>query len=220
MPSRHRVLKPGIPSYPEARLDSDLAESVAALKESFERRQIPANFAKSPAELLVTLKSTLGLTRRYSTFLAAADPIECETRTPSEVIRLVPAADLLKEQEGFALQDGQLITQARKNVWRPGWIIIGHSSLLGDPYFLDVSQADAEDDCPVYTAMGGTDIWEPKLCASSFALFLRTLAVTMKVAEGFKESNLDYDDEFVFREALGPKIREVDPAALKAGHWT
>jgi hypothetical protein len=24
----------------------------------------------------------------------------------------------------------------------------------------------------------------------------------------------------VFREALGPKIREHDPAALKAGHWT
>jgi hypothetical protein len=28
------------------------------------------------------------------------------------------------------------------------------------------------------------------------------------------------DDEQVFREALGPRIREYDPAAAKAGHWT
>jgi hypothetical protein len=85
---------------------------------------------------------------------------------------------------------------------------------------LDVSEADAEGDCPVYTAMSGTDVWQAKMCASSFAMFLRVLAVTMEVAKGFSESQLDYEDEFVFREALGPKIREYDPAALKAGHWT
>jgi hypothetical protein len=28
------------------------------------------------------------------------------------------------------------------------------------------------------------------------------------------------DDEQVFREALGPRIRQYDPAAAKAGHWT
>jgi hypothetical protein len=68
--------------------------------------------------------------------------------------------------------------------------------------------------------MSGTDSWKPRLCASSFAMFIRILAVGMAVAEGFAEDNFDMDDEEVFREALGPKIREHDPAALKAGHWT
>jgi hypothetical protein len=201
-------------------LDSDLAESVTALKEAFERRQIPANFGKAPEKLLADLKAKLHLPRRYRAFLASADPTECETQTPSERVRLVPASELLQEQEDFAFEGGVRIQSPRPSHWRPSWVIIGHSSLLGDPYFLDVQEVDAEGDCPVYTAMSGTDTWEAKLCASSFAMFLRVLAVTMRVAEGFKESQIDYDDEFVFREAVGEKIREYDPAALKAGHWT
>src|SRR5690606_35088710 len=117
-------------------------------------------------------------------------------------VRLVAAADLLKEQEGYALEGGEVIERPRDSGWRPTWIIIGHSSLLGDPYFLDVSEADAEGDCAVYTAMSGTDTWQARLCASSFAMFLRVLSVTMEVAEGFNEAQLDYEDEFVFREAL------------------
>lgn len=213
-------LKPRDPPPRLARLDSDLAESVAALKESFERRRVPASFGQVPQELLDQLKAQLRLPRRYRDFLKARDPVECETRTPSERVRLLPAAELVKEQEGFALKAGQLISCPRDNGWRPSWIIIAHSTLLGDPYFLDVNEPDAEGDCPVYTAMSGLERWEPRLCASSFAMFLRVLAVTMEVAEGFHESKLDYEDEFVFREALGPKIREYDPAALKAGHWT
>jgi hypothetical protein len=201
-------------------LDSDLAESVSALKECFERRQIPAQFGQAPQQLIEQLKAKLRLTRRYRAFLAKCDPEDCETRTPSEKVRLLSAAELLEEQEGYALEKGELIERPRPSGWRPSWIIIGHSSSLGDPYFLDVSEADAEGDCPVYTAMSGTDTWQARLCASSFAMFLRVLSVTMKVAEGFNEDRLDYEDEFVFREALGPKIREYDPAALKAGHWT
>lgn len=204
----------------EVRLDSDLAESVAALKQVFERRQIPAHFGQAPAERLDEVKTKLRLPRRYRAFLAKCDPLECETRTPAERVRLLSCSELLQEQEDYALEGGQLLTAARPNGWRPSWIVIGFSSLLGDPYFLDVSEADAEGDCPVYTAMSGTDTWQAKMCASSFAMFLRVLSVTMEVAEGFNETQLDYEDEFVFREALGPKIREYDPAALKAGHWT
>jgi hypothetical protein len=98
--------------------------------------------------------------------------------------------------------------------------VIAHSSLLGDPYFLDTGDPDAEGDCPVYTSMSGTDTWQSRLCASSFALFLRILAIGMDVARGFDTAAYDADDEQVFREALGPRIREFDPAALKAGHWT
>ncbi len=202
-------------------MDSDLAESISALKESFERRGVPASFGTADAARLTELKELLSLPRRYREFLAAADPIDVETRTPSERVRLIPSDKLVGEQKGFALDEsGRRITQRTAGGWMPSWIIIGHSALLGDPYFLDVSAADAEGDCPVYTAMSGTDTWKPRLCASSFAMFLRILAVGMQVAEGFAEDNFDMDDEEVFREALGPKIREHDPAALKAGHWT
>jgi hypothetical protein len=46
------------------------------------------------------------------------------------------------------------------------------------------------------------------------------LALGMEVAEGFAADDIDPDDEQTFRDALGPRLREYDPAALKAGHWT
>jgi hypothetical protein len=204
-------------------LDSDLAESISALRNSFERRRVPVQYGKAEPSVVETLRSKLRIPRRFREFLLACDPLDLETVTPAERVRLIPAAKLMDEQRGFALQDdGQARAhgQTGPNGWRSNWIIIGHSSLLGDPYFLDTATADAEGDCHVYTAMNGTETWKPRLCASSFAMFLRILAIGMEVAKGFPDRGLDVDDEQVFREALGPKIREYDPAAVKAGHWT
>ena len=167
------------------------------------------------------LRAKLRIPRRYREFLLAADPVDVETRTPAERVRLGASARLTHEQRGHALlEDGTPRKGAAPNGWRPSWVVIGHSTLLGDPYFLDVSSPDPEGDCPVYSAMSGTELWKPRLCASSFAMFLRILAIGMEVAKGFPENGLDMDDEQVFRESLGPRIREYDPAALKAGHWT
>ncbi|MET0791441.1 MAG: SMI1/KNR4 family protein [Polyangiaceae bacterium] len=191
------------------------------MRDAFAQRHVRAKFGKAEAATVDQLKAQLKLPRRFREFLLAANPEDVETRTPAERIKLIPAQRLAEEQTGFALADsGALRSGAAPNGWRAGWIIIGHSSLLGDPYFLDVSSPDAEGDCPVYTAMSGTDNWKARLCASSFAMFLRILAVGMEVAKHFPDRGLDVDDEQVFREALGPKIREYDPAALKAGHWT
>ncbi len=202
-------------------MDSDLAESLSALRNAFEQREVPARFGKADAALVEGLRSKLRIPRRYREFLLAADPVDVETRTPAERVRLIPAERLLEEQRGHALgEDGEVRRSPAPNGWRPGWVIIGHSALLGDPYFLDIASPDAEGDCPVFTAMSGTEQWKPRLCASSFAMFLRILAIGMEVAGGFPEDGLDMDDEQVFRESLGPKIREYDPAALKAGHWT
>jgi hypothetical protein len=202
-------------------LDSDLAESISALQSAFAQRHVRAKFGKADAAAVDQLKAQLKLPRRFREFLLAANPEDVETRTPAERVKLIPAQRLLEEQNGFAMAEGgTLRSGAAANGWRAGWIIIAHSSLLGDPYFLDVSSPDAEGDCPVYTAMSGTDTWKARLCASSFAMFLRILAIGMDVAKGFPEQDIDMDDEQVFREALGPKIREYDPAALKAGHWT
>ncbi len=202
-------------------MDSDLAESISALQQAFRQRKVPARFEKAEPGSVDLLKSKLRIPRRYREFLLACDPVDVETRTPAERVRLIPAGRLLDEQKGFALSDaGEPRVGVAPNGWRPAWVLIGHSTLLGDPYFLDIGSPDAEGDCPVYTAMSGTELWKPKLCASSFAMFLRILAVGMDVARGFPEDGLDMDDEQVFRESLGPKIREYDPAALKAGHWT
>jgi hypothetical protein len=202
-------------------VDSDLAEAISALKGAFIRRHLPVKFGKADLEAVSRLRSKLRIPRRYRDFLTEADPRDVETRTPAERVRLIPSTELEAEQVGFALgEGGDLVGGPTPAGWRPAWVIVGRSAMLGDPYFLDVSSPDAEGDCPVYTAMSGTDVWKPRLCASSFALFVRILALGMEVAEGFAEEDLDMDDEQVFRDALGPKIRQYDPAAVKAGHWT
>jgi hypothetical protein len=194
-------------------VDSDLAESVAALKDIFSRRGLKATFGKAEAPAVEDLRKTLRIPSRYRAFLLAADPADVETVTPVERVRLFPAARLAAEQ---TQADGSKLPDA----WRKSWILIGRSALLGDPYFLDVSKLDAEGDCPVYSAMVGTDSLKPELCASSFQQFLRILATSMEVATGFGNGVLDDDDEAIFREALAPKIKTIDSAALRAGHWT
>jgi hypothetical protein len=202
-------------------VDSDLSEAVAALKQSFQSRGIRATFGRADPEQVQALRNQFKLPRRYRDFLHETDPIDVETRTPTERVRLLASTRLREEQLGFALaQTGELRDRPSPTGWRSSWVIIAHSTLLGDPYFLDTALPDAEGDCPVYTAMSGTEQWKPRLCASSFALFIRILALGMEVAEGFADEDLDIDDESVFREALGPKIRQHDPAAVKAGHWT
>lgn len=202
-------------------VNSDLAEAVAALRESFRSRNIRASFGHAEVQLVQELKHKFKLPRSYGEFLLEADPADVETRTPAERIRLIRAADLATEQRGYSLlESGEILARPGPNGWRPAWVVVGHSMLLGDPYFLDTSLPDAEGDCPVYTAMSGTEQWKPRLCASSFTLFVRILSIGMELAEGFADENIDVDDESVFRETLGPRIRQCDPAALKAGHWT
>jgi len=202
-------------------VDSDLAESLQALKAVFEKRRISAEFGRAEPALVETLRKSLRIPYRYRTFLLEADPIKVETVTPIERVRLVSSPELAREQAGFAVEKGGAPEPVSKdNGWRKSWVLIGQSSLLGDPYFLDVSKLDAEGDCSVYTAMSGAGRWEPLLCGSTFAQFVRILAAGMEVAQGFGEAMMDDDDEAAFREALGQKIKTIDAAALRAGHWT
>ncbi len=202
-------------------MDSDLAESLKALKDAFGHRHLRAEFGKAEPKCVETLRQTLKIPRRFREFLLEADPLAVETKTPVERIELIPSERLLEEQKGLALTEtGAARSGPGAGGWRSSWVVVAHSTVLGDPYFLDVASPDAEGDCAVFTAMSGTESWKPRLCASSFAMFLRILAVTMDAAKDFPESSVDMDDEQVFREALGPRIREYDPAAAKAGHWT
>ncbi len=195
-------------------MDSDLAESVTALKEIFAKRGLPIRFGKADPATVEEMRKAYRIPARYRSFLAAADPTDVETVTPVERVRLFPSSSLASEQT----LGGKSITEFPQ--WRKNWVIIARSALLGDPYFLDVGKLDAEGDCPIFTCMLGTDSIKPELCASSFQQFLRILATAMEVALGFGEAVLDDDDEAIFREALAPKIKTIDSAALRAGHWT
>ncbi len=197
-------------------MDSDLADAVEGLKSVFQKRKIACSWGKADKAQVEDLKKKLRIPARYRSFLIAADPVKVETVTPVERVRLIPSEELVKVQaavtaptEGHAPAD-----------WKPSWVVIGESSLLGDPYFLDVSKPDPEGDCPVYTAMSGQDRWLPTLAASSFAQFLRILSTAMEIAAGFGDAIMDDEDEDAFREALGPKVKTIDAAALRAGHWT
>ncbi len=198
-------------------MDSDLADAVEGLKAIFKRRKVEAEFGKAAPELVDSLKKQLRIPPRYRGFLLAANPVKIETVTPVERIRLIPAEELVNSQ---SLAKGGADGGKVPLDWKASWVVIGESSLLGDPYFLDVTKLDAEGDCPIYTAMSGQDRWVPTLAGSSFAQFLRILATAMEIAAGFGDAIMDDEDEDAFREALGPKLKVIDTAAMRAGHWT
>jgi SMI1/KNR4 family protein SUKH-1 len=202
-------------------VDSDLAESLQALKAAFEKRKIRAEFGAANPAVVEGLRKSFRIPSRYRAFLLESDPNKVEIPTPVERVRLFSSSELANEQLGFSLnEDGTVRSPDKDNGWRKSWILVARSSLLGDPYFLDVSKLDAEGDCTVFTAMSGAGRWEPRLCGSTFAQFLRILAAGMEVAQGFGEAMMDDEDEAAFREAFGHKIKTIDAAALRAGHWT
>lgn len=198
-------------------MDSDLADAVEGLKAVFQRRKIECSFGKADKALVEDLRKKLRVPSRYRSFLLAADPLKVETVTPVERVRLLPAAELERAQAQVTAPPEGGSAPAD---WKSSWVVIAESSLLGDPYFLDVSKPDPEGDCPVYTAMSGQERWVPTLAASSFAQFLRILSTAMEIAAGFGDAIMDDEDEDSFREALGPKVKVIDAAALRAGHWT
>ena len=198
-------------------MDSDLVDAVEGLKAIFQKRKIEATFGKAPAELVDALKKQLRIPARVRNFYLAANPVRVETVTPVERIRMIPAEELVKAQDVVHTPPEGGPKPAD---WKASWVIIGESSLLSDPYFLDVAKLDPEGDCPVYTAMSGQERWAPTLAASSFAQFLRILSTSMEIAAGFGDAIMDDEDEDSFREALGPKVKVIDPAAMRAGHWT
>jgi hypothetical protein len=202
-------------------VDSDLAESLQALKAAFEKRRVRAAFGAADPAVVEALRKSFRIPSRYRTFLLESDPTQVEIPTPVERVRLFSSSELASEQLGFSLnEDGSARAPDKDNGWRKSWGLVARSSLLGDPYFLDVSKLDAEGDCTVFTAMSGAGRWEPRLCGSTFAQFLRILAAGMEVAQGFGEAIMDDEDEAAFREAFGHKIKTIDAAALRAGHWT
>ena len=126
-------------------MDSDLAESLSALKSSFESRKLSPSFGKADPALVRNLHQKLRIPRRFRDFLTERDPLHVEIVTPAERIQLIAAAELEAAQVGFALSEsGAVITTPTPSGWRPSWVIVAQSTILGDPYFLDTSKPNAE----------------------------------------------------------------------------
>jgi hypothetical protein len=203
-------------------MDSDLRDAVGALRAVFERRKIESKWGTTTPERLAELKTKYRVPQRYRAFLAAANPVEVETVTPVEKVRLLSAEKIEEGQVGYAVgEDGASLVTGKEGDWKKSWVVVAVSTLFGDPYFLDVSKMDAEGDCPVYAGQKtekGT--WKTVLAASSFASFVNILAIGMELASGFGEAVFDQHDDDNFREALEPKIKAFDPAAARAKHWS
>ena len=203
-------------------MDGDLRDAVGLLRAVFERRKLGCTWAQTTPELLAELKKDLRLPARYRAFLAAADPVDVETVTPVERVRLLSSAKLREGQTGYAIDEkGASLVTGKEGDWRKSWVVIATSSLFGDPYFFDVSKLDAEGDAPVYAGQKTEKgAWRTTLAASSFASFIHILAMGMDLAAGFGEAIFDEADDGAFREALMPKIKSFDPAAARAKHWS
>ncbi|MGZ3477005.1 MAG: SMI1/KNR4 family protein, partial [Polyangiales bacterium] len=150
-------------------MDSDLREAVGALRAVFERRKLKAEWGQASAEIIAELKKDLRVPQRYRLFLAAANPVEVESVTPVEKVRLLSAEKLKEGQVGYAVaEDGTTLVTGKEGDWKKSWVVVAISTLFGDPYFLDVSKLDAEGDAPVYAGQKtekGT--WKTTLAASS-----------------------------------------------------
>ena len=87
-------------------MDSDLAESISALKSTLEARGLAPRFGKADPAVVRGLQQKLRIPRRFRDFLTECDPLAVETLTPAERIQLIGSAELEAAQTGFALSDG------------------------------------------------------------------------------------------------------------------
>ena len=94
-------------------MDSDLAESLQALKAVFEKRKINAQFGAADQAVVDTLRKSLRIPSRYRAFLLEADPVKVETVTPVERVRLIPSSELAHDQGGFTQGGGSAEAPAK-----------------------------------------------------------------------------------------------------------
>ena len=199
-------------------MDSDLADAVETLKAIFAKRKLPCSFSKAPPATIDDLRKQLRVPSRYRSFLLAANPEKVETVTPVERIRLIPAEEIVKAQ---ALVQTPGASGAAPLDWKASWVVDRRELAARRSVLPGCGQARPRGRLPRLHGDERTGPLERRsLAASSFAQFLRILSTAMEIAAGFGDAIMDDEDEDSFREALGPKVKMIDAAALRAGHWT
>ncbi len=91
---------------------------------------------------------------------------------------------LAEAQLGYGTDpDGSDLSGGAEGDWRREWQVFGRDTLLGDPYFTDVSDAQL----PVYTAMHGMGQWKPNIVSESLAGFVAALDLLAKTSKQHEE---------------------------------
>jgi hypothetical protein len=82
--------------------------------------------------------------------------------------------DLEKAQTGFAIHpDGTNMVGTNPGDWQKNWQVIALDTELGDPYFIDLNDANS----PVYTAIQIDGAWEENPVACSLDAFINCLTL-------------------------------------------
>ena len=100
--------------------------------------------------------------------------------------------------------------------WNDSWLVIGRDTLIGDPLFVDLDDAQA----PVYAASHGEDEWDPDRVAASLDGFFASLSALADIAEGRDspvavENNPLTDDE---HDRFLGTVAEANPG-IETWYW-
>jgi hypothetical protein len=137
-------------------------------------------------------ESTGGSTMKYKDlYLTIREKINYQTVSLGYIgIELAEATDIDELQLGYSIDlDGNPLTGYSNGDWNPDWLVIGYDDLVGDPIFIDTSDASM----PVYTAMHGMGSWDPELIAISFDSFMNSLGHIEKIARN-RENPVEIED--------------------------
>jgi len=113
----------------------------------------------------------------YESFL---NIIKSEISFGSTTIHIHRPHELEDGQLGYSLSAaGDHLIDDEAGSWQKSWLVIGYDETCGDPIFIN----RAEDGYPVYIAMVGKGIWNPKRIAVSLAGFAHAISAITAIAE-------------------------------------
>ena len=125
---------------------------------------VPEEAAEPPATVRRELSVPADLAERAELIRQALAEAAQALKVGDGVVRLARPDELGELQVGYGIgPGGEDLTGHDRGDWRASWIVIGVDEDLGDPYFVDL--ADAE--LPVFTAIHGAGAWEPQPIARS-----------------------------------------------------
>jgi hypothetical protein len=98
----------------------------------------------------------------------------------SNGFRIADEASINDLQLGYSVHpDRSDLRGSNEGDWQKSWVVIGTDTNVGDPYFVDTSDASL----PVYTAMHGMGEWDAELVSTSLTSFLEVLAYLDSVSK-------------------------------------
>ena len=133
-------------------------------------------------------------------------------------LKLFEADELEEAQVGYSVgADGRSLCSAERGLWQPDWLVIGCDTGLGDPIFVDIGAPNL----PVFTAMTGQGLWEPKPVAISLDAFAQCWREFEQVAQGrdWPENEGANPLSKAGRDSYLGRIKETNDWRIEADLW-